>query len=430
MLNQLQDIGYGHIENCTGKAAAFEKAKKEAATDALKRALRTFGNVLGNCLYDKNYESKISKMKVAPTKWNPDNLHRHVDYAPTTKTERLPLEDVDQKPTADQKLQRQPSMQNTMSNGGELEDEFGGNLFEGVDFDREDGNDDSAYESMLVDAGTKPDQHNSAQPQPLSRTKSVPSLRPTNGVPFGPQQRSSVAGRTMNPTNTNAASRAESMPQRVQTPSADPPQPGRANQTVTAPSLAHTAQLNRKDGLSPSEAGPDLPNHAQAQQQPPHDTPVRFVTGRAAELLLKAEAANRAPAQPPPAFNPHTESPSLRRTSGIDHNTSAPVKRMVIAQATNQNGTNGNPNGAVRSTTPSAPPARANFVNPQMDVNRRVGMPNAAPSPHANRQSYKPPAMKRPAEAQGRPALADMTNVPGDEQMDGADVKRAKINEG
>ncbi|KAK0653359.1 DNA repair and recombination protein rhm52 [Lasiodiplodia hormozganensis] len=142
-----EDIGYGHIENCTGKAAAFEKAKKEAATDALKRALRTFGNVLGNCLYDKNYESRISKMKVAPTKWNPDNLHRHVDYAPTTKTEMLPLGDMDKKPAADQKLQRQPSMQKTMSNGGELEDEFGGNLFEGVDFDREDGNDDSAYDT-------------------------------------------------------------------------------------------------------------------------------------------------------------------------------------------------------------------------------------------------------------------------------------------
>ncbi|KAF2086091.1 recombination protein Rad52, partial [Saccharata proteae CBS 121410] len=66
-----EDIGYGHIENCTGKAAAFEKAKKEAATDALKRALRTFGNVLGNCLYDKAYESKISKMKVAPSRWDP-----------------------------------------------------------------------------------------------------------------------------------------------------------------------------------------------------------------------------------------------------------------------------------------------------------------------------------------------------------------------
>ncbi|KAH8428775.1 DNA repair protein rad52 [Aspergillus melleus] len=61
-----QDIGYGHIENCKGKAAAFEKAKKEGTTDALKRALRNFGNVLGNCVYDKDYVSKVTKVKPAP----------------------------------------------------------------------------------------------------------------------------------------------------------------------------------------------------------------------------------------------------------------------------------------------------------------------------------------------------------------------------
>jgi DNA repair and recombination protein RAD52 len=32
-----EDIGYGHIENCKGKAVAFEKAKKEGTTDALTK---------------------------------------------------------------------------------------------------------------------------------------------------------------------------------------------------------------------------------------------------------------------------------------------------------------------------------------------------------------------------------------------------------
>lgn len=77
-----EDIGYGHIENCKGKAAAFEKAKKEGTTDGLKRALRNFGNVLGNCIYDKDYLAKVTKIKVAPTKFDEGNLHRHVDYAP------------------------------------------------------------------------------------------------------------------------------------------------------------------------------------------------------------------------------------------------------------------------------------------------------------------------------------------------------------
>lgn len=64
----VQDIGYGHIENCKGKAAAFEKAKKEGTTDGLKRALRNFGNILGNCVYDKDYISKVTKIKVAPVR--------------------------------------------------------------------------------------------------------------------------------------------------------------------------------------------------------------------------------------------------------------------------------------------------------------------------------------------------------------------------
>jgi DNA repair and recombination protein RAD52 len=61
-----KDIGYGQIENCKGKAAAFEKAKKEGTTDALKRALRHFGNILGNCVYDKDYLAKVTKLKIAP----------------------------------------------------------------------------------------------------------------------------------------------------------------------------------------------------------------------------------------------------------------------------------------------------------------------------------------------------------------------------
>lgn len=68
MTHMHQDIGYGHIENCKGKAPAFEKAKKEGTTDGLKRALRNFGNVLGNCVYDKEYVAKVTKLKIAPVR--------------------------------------------------------------------------------------------------------------------------------------------------------------------------------------------------------------------------------------------------------------------------------------------------------------------------------------------------------------------------
>ena len=85
-----EDIGYGMMENSKSKGAAFDKVhstrlapyfvrrmltsisgqtfqcRKEAVTDALKRALRNFGNLLGNCLYDKEYTKEIQKIKPPP----------------------------------------------------------------------------------------------------------------------------------------------------------------------------------------------------------------------------------------------------------------------------------------------------------------------------------------------------------------------------
>ena len=75
-----EDVGCGQGENIKGKGAALDKvrldvprtvlsdlqAKKEAVTDATKRALKTFGNVLGNCLYDREYTKEVVKMRVPP----------------------------------------------------------------------------------------------------------------------------------------------------------------------------------------------------------------------------------------------------------------------------------------------------------------------------------------------------------------------------
>ncbi|KAJ7196478.1 RAD52 DNA repair protein [Mycena pura] len=71
-----EDVGYGMIENAKGKGMALDKCKKEAVTDALKRTLRTFGNVLGNCLYDKQYTAEVVKIKVPPIKFEKADLHR------------------------------------------------------------------------------------------------------------------------------------------------------------------------------------------------------------------------------------------------------------------------------------------------------------------------------------------------------------------
>ncbi|CAA7267231.1 unnamed protein product [Cyclocybe aegerita] len=75
-----EDVGYGMLENSKSKGMALDKCKKEAVTDGLKRALRNFGNVLGNCLYDKTYASEIVKIKVDPPKLKKEDLHRRPEF--------------------------------------------------------------------------------------------------------------------------------------------------------------------------------------------------------------------------------------------------------------------------------------------------------------------------------------------------------------
>ncbi|KAI0066893.1 hypothetical protein BV25DRAFT_1795820 [Artomyces pyxidatus] len=67
-----EDVGYGTGDNQKSKGVALDKAKKEAVTDGIKRALRNFGNVLGLCLYEKSFTQEVLKMgKVAPVRSGP-----------------------------------------------------------------------------------------------------------------------------------------------------------------------------------------------------------------------------------------------------------------------------------------------------------------------------------------------------------------------
>ncbi|XP_029290558.1 DNA repair protein RAD52 homolog isoform X2 [Cottoperca gobio] len=77
-----EDVGYGVSEGLKSKALALEKARKEAVTDGMKRALKCFGNVLGNCILNKEYLIAINKIPKQP----PPPL----DPAQTKRTEREP----------------------------------------------------------------------------------------------------------------------------------------------------------------------------------------------------------------------------------------------------------------------------------------------------------------------------------------------------
>ena len=57
------------------KALSVEKARKEAVTDGLKRALKSFGNALGNCLNDKDYMRLVTSQPKQTPKYNPNETH-------------------------------------------------------------------------------------------------------------------------------------------------------------------------------------------------------------------------------------------------------------------------------------------------------------------------------------------------------------------
>lgn len=71
-----EDIGYGSAENARQKHAALEKGKKEAVTDATKRALKNFGKLLGNCTYDHQYSANALKVSNPTPKFDASELHR------------------------------------------------------------------------------------------------------------------------------------------------------------------------------------------------------------------------------------------------------------------------------------------------------------------------------------------------------------------
>ncbi|XP_013918516.1 PREDICTED: DNA repair protein RAD52 homolog [Thamnophis sirtalis] len=97
-----EDVGYGVSEGLKSKALSLEKARKEAVTDGLKRALKCFGNALGNCILDKDYLRSVNKL---PRQMPPDldlGKVKRQDFDPTIEKARY--NSCLQKGSEDQKL--------------------------------------------------------------------------------------------------------------------------------------------------------------------------------------------------------------------------------------------------------------------------------------------------------------------------------------
>ncbi|KAM0333399.1 hypothetical protein ACHAQA_002060 [Verticillium albo-atrum] len=404
-----EDIGYGHIENCKGKAAAFEKAKKEGTTDALKRALRNFGNVLGNCIYDKEYLAKVTKMKPGPTKFDESKLHRHSDFAKKEEKERE--DSLIKKEMAD-------SLDDLLD----------------ADFDEMD---------FAINEEGHPDEivlpTTSNQPINLANQATNPQVRAAQNMqpPSRPMGRSVSAGNVgsmRGPQTPNQGANTRQAPQGAYQNRPVAPNQPRAPSNPTAPTAPQNIQ-RAGNGTPPPNAG----NAATAGTP----EPVGFFSARAVKDIPESKLSSNnpnialplAPAQH--AFNPKAESPSIRKTPGIDHSSSKPLARngQHVPPAASQQaaaGGAGTSNGS--GFTPVRPTAgQSGMGNPQLSQTRRIGAPAGPASPLANRNSYRAPTMiKRPVPqegATGRPPLAEVVNQNGPTANggdDGAGAEAAK----
>ena len=148
----------------------------------MKRALRNFGNLLGNCIYDKDYVSKVTKIKAAPIRWNPNNLHRHPDFTPIEKELKgVPTGQSISLPQIQQEVLTDCKEQVGLA-GGFAEDEFGSDDFDAVDFavsaeDHPDEievngsklSDDSTRKLVLPEQKMSPSRTRSGFPHEMSR---------------------------------------------------------------------------------------------------------------------------------------------------------------------------------------------------------------------------------------------------------------------
>lgn len=289
--------------------------------------------------------------------------------------------------------------------------------------------------------------------RPLSRSHSA------GNPPRPPQTPGQVAPRPGYQNNSNQAGQRPQHPLQ-QTTNQDRPQGG----------LPGNTSLSSGTG---SGSGPhQTPPQAAGQNAGPPPESVGFFSARAVKQFSgpKEDEEAKLPTAPlgAQAFNPHAESPSIRKTPGIDHTKSKPLARngqhvapsqqkeadvvsinlgtaaAPLGPGAGRGAPSGNAGGgfgpvAAKQQGP-VPAQRGSVANPSLSQARRIGAPPGPGSPMANRGQYRPPTIKRPLPNEGnggvaRPALAEVsangtgttTAAPGGGAAVGGDPKRQKM---
>ncbi|KAL2268745.1 hypothetical protein VTJ83DRAFT_3591 [Remersonia thermophila] len=451
-----EDVGFGQIDNCKSKATAYEKAKKEGTTDALKRALRQFGNVLGNCIYDKTYLQKISRVKAMPARFDENALHRHPDFVPkpAPETTEAPKSVTTARPD---------------------------NPAPPAQFPNSDAFDDLLGELDEADFNIPDDGHPDYVAVPLpEEVKSETFHEP--GAAYNQGSNGGNSGNKPMPPSVNQFSRTGSMgnnPPRQPPPQPQQQQQPRPNNINSFPGAGTFQNGNAAGGprpqnqfnqgrpaAPPNASKPNPTSNPQAFMTPQRQQPSEeggfedsgFFSARAAlaipEDALKNDNGNLKPAQGQ-VFNPKAETKSIPRTPGVDHTKSKPVARNLQHVPPKQTeGDGGNLAAANKPAGPSMQPPRpggpagnnanagprpgpmavpgarpAGMINPQLDQTRRIGAPGSS-SPLGNRGQFRPPTVKRPPGADG-PSPANGTGGPTGNSADDPtkrDLKRQRTS--
>ncbi|KAL6158901.1 DNA repair protein rad52 [Exserohilum turcicum] len=398
-------------------------------------------------------------MKVKPVKFQEDNLYRHSDFAPPPQPEQQAV--VKQEPQKtpvrpDQVLRTRTDQLSNESFGADFDDETDENLFDGVDVSEGHGDEFPLSDTLSASDTTGPRVAEPAKPKGVSSGRTSPVRNV--GPPRQPNGKQIQAGRGQPVAQQQPSNQVPGRPspqmqnsRQPQTPVQQQPRPVQNNGRMPPPA-AENGAASRPIGQQPqnqhaSNNQPSRPTPPQAQQPPNQQRPgpqgqavttpaanqrpsVGFVTSRAAELLQASEvpALNNIP-----QFNPNAESPipKEKRTPGIDHARSIPIKREAVGAPPPPQPAQQRP-----GVTSTGSFNRPNIVNPHLDANRRIGMPGApnyAMSPSANRGAYKPPTFANGAGPNGvkreRAALQDVSNVGVNGNVpEGPDAKKQKVD--
>ncbi|RPA90644.1 hypothetical protein L873DRAFT_1717028 [Choiromyces venosus 120613-1] len=466
-----EDIGTGESQNQRSKSSAIVAAKKQAVTDALKRTFRTFGNALGNCLYDKQHIKGTRRMKAVQPIQEPNY------YMPRFVRDRIMKQEIKSEeslvtPSRPESLS-ETSQEKIISENDLAEglDEYGGDEYDYLGA-FEDG--DDYGEHVLVEDMVEAVDDVFKRPTPPTPTgaKSTVARMGGNQLVIAPKNQNTPVPGLQQGQNGQHAQRTspnippqppaqQSRPYQAQnrgphpppqhsaigkTPLQKPPNVPQGPRTPTPTgqmgsrvnSMASNITHNLRN-VQPS--GPKLtPPHEIPQSVPilpapslngQPETPINYHTNAHVGFLTskalldpknnqKVLQGDSGIIPPDHAFNPRKES-TIPRSAGIDHSKSSPVPRKQI-QAGGGTG---------------SPFARKNFENPSSEPHRQIGQP---PLPRGTGAFRQPTpsfgGIKRPADTNapgatsgpGRPTLGDSSETRLNTQISafGNDPKRVK----